>query len=394
MNSKRIGLVLSNVPEYSETFLINKIKGLQQNGFEVVLFVNENPPKPSKFLCEVHVAPSFNTSLVRTLLNIVSTIIKACFVNPRQSFRLYNLDKKDGLPFKTRIKQVLVNQFLLSQNLDWLHFGFGMLAVNRENVAQAIGAKMAVSFRGFDLYLSPLKHKNCYHKLFTKKVKYHVLSQGMKRNLMSYSIPENNIKVITPAIDVGFFDYNPKPFKTDFVNITTVARLHWIKGLEYTLEALFYLKKEGYKFHYTVVGDGSEFERLIFAAHQLDIRDQVTFKGKLSHDQVKEQLKTSQIYLQYSIQEGFCNAVLEAQAMGLMCIVSNAEGLSENVLHAKTGWVVPKRNPLALKDSIKSVIQMLEKDKDKIRSNAVDRIKNKFHISKQQKEFIDFYKTS
>ncbi|MBK7870836.1 MAG: glycosyltransferase family 4 protein [Saprospiraceae bacterium] len=50
------------------------------------------------------------------------------------------------------------------------------------------------------------------------------------------------------------------------------------------------------------------------------------------------------IYLQYSIQEGFCNAVLEAQAMGLLCIVSDAEGLPENILHGQTGWVVPKGN--------------------------------------------------
>ena len=51
------------------------------------------------------------------------------------------------------------------------------------------------------------------------------------------------------------------------------------------------------------------------------------------------------IYLQYSIQEGFCNAVLEAQALGLLTIVSDAEGLPENVIHGETGWVVPKRKP-------------------------------------------------
>lgn len=391
MSSKRIGLVLSNVPGYSETFFRNKIKGLQENGFEVLLFVNENHSKQTNFMCDISVAPNFNTNPVRKLMNVLSAIIKTCFVNPRRSYRLYVLDKKDGLPLKTRIKHILINQFLLSQKLDWLHYGFGMLAVNRENVAEAVGAKMAVSFRGFDLYLSPLKHENCYQSLFTKKVKYHVLSEEMKQDLKSYSLPENKIKVITPAIDVHFFDYNRKTNKSDVVNILTVARLHWKKGLEYTLEALHFLKKEGIKFHYTIVGDGIELERLIFAVNQLDIKDQVTFKGKLSHNEVKQQLETSQMYLQYSIQEGFCNAVLEAQAMGLMCIVSNAEGLSENVLHTKTGWVVPKRNPQALKDTIKSVVQMSAVAQDKIRQNAISRIEKEFHIFKQQEEFIKFY---
>ena len=48
-------------------------------------------------------------------------------------------------------------------------------------------------------------------------------------------------------------------------------------------------------------------------------------------------MKNSDVYIQSSVQEGFGNAVLEAQASGLCCIVSDAEGLSENVLNEKTG---------------------------------------------------------
>ena len=36
----KIGIVLSSIPAYSETFFNSKIKGLQKNGFEVVLFIN------------------------------------------------------------------------------------------------------------------------------------------------------------------------------------------------------------------------------------------------------------------------------------------------------------------------------------------------------------------
>ena len=107
-----------------------------------------------------------------------------------------------------------------------------------------------------------------------------------------------------------------------------------------------------------IIGDGSEYERLVFAAYQLGIKDHVTFAGILPQVDVKKQLEHSDMYLQYSIQEGFCNAVLEAQAMGLLCIVSNAEGLAENVLDGKTGWVLPKRQPELLAEKIKDVIGM------------------------------------
>ncbi len=391
METKRIGLVLSNVPGYSETFFRNKIKGLQNKGFEVTLFVNECEPRQHAFLCDVVVAPNLNISALKKLLTLVSLILKACFVYPRKSYRLYSLDKKEGLPFKTIIKQILINQHLFTKELDWLHFGFGMLAVGRENIAQVVGAKMAVSFRGFDLYLSPLKHDNCYERLFKKDVKYHVLSQEMKTDVMHYNVPEQQIKVITPAIDTGFFNSTKKSSPSETIRFLTVARLHWKKGLEYTLEALWHLKQNGIKFHYTIIGEGSEFERLKFATDQMDITEEVTFMGKLPHDEVKKIMEQSDIYLQYSIQEGFCNAVLEAQAMGLLCVVSNAEGLSENVLHNKTGWVVPKRNILMLKDTIEDIIEMAEESKDHIRRTAMQRVRDEFHILQQQQDFVSFY---
>ena len=61
------------------------------------------------------------------------------------------------------------------------------------------------------------------------------------------------------------------------------------------------------------------------------------------HDDIVKFYKKADIYIQYSIEEGFCNAVLEAQSMGVLTIVSDASGLIENVVDGKTGWVVPKR---------------------------------------------------
>jgi len=391
MSKKRIGIVLSTVPGYSEIFFRNKIKGLQESGFEVFLFVDQNHKKHTKFPCEIIVSPNFEVSPIIKVMRVIQALFKAIFVNAKQSYILYRLDRLDGLSFKKRIKQLLLSQFLLSRKLEWLHYGFGMLAVNRENVAQAIGAKMAVSFRGFDLYLSPLKHQECYKLLFLKKVYYHVLSNKMKLILINKGISKSMISVITPALDVTYFQ--PKRLRqlSQPIQMVTVARLHWVKGLEYTLESLAILKKNGLEFKYTIIGDGDEYERLIFLVHQLGIKKQVMFKGKISQIEVKKELERADIYIQYSVQEGFGNAALEAQAMGLLCVVSDADGLNENVLDAKTGWVVPRRNPLALANTITKIIEMPFVDQKKIQENAMNRIKKEFHISKQQQSFVSFY---
>ena len=391
-NITTIGIVLSTVPGYSETFFRNKIKGLQSSGFEVVLFVDYTSPDDHLFPCKVVAATDVSGGFIKTVFNSVLSIIKAIIYHPKRSMNLYYLDKKDGKSLQNRLKFAILNQFFLKEKLDWLHFGFGMLANERENVAEAMDAKMAVSFRGYDLYLSPLKHRGCYDLLFQKNAQYHVLSEEMKHTLIDYKINPNKIKVITPAIDVSFFQASNKPDGNNaFVKIVTVARLHWKKGLEYTLEALMHLKQAGVKFHYTIIGDGEEYERLIFAAYQMDIMECITFAGKVAHNAVKEHLEESDIYLQYSIQEGFCNAVLEAQAMGLLCIVSNAEGLSENVLNNETGWVVPKRKPRVLAQKINDVLHLNAYEKQRIRSCAVTRVRNEFNLEKQNQAFADFY---
>lgn len=390
LQNKFIGLVLPSVPGYSETFFNSKIAGLQQNGAEVVVFV-ANPEKLNPDLTyKVFYAPKLNGFKTFVALKSMAILLSATLFNFKKSIHFLALEKKDEHSFRKRLKSLIANHFILKHKVDWLHFGFGTMAIGRENVAAVVGAKMAVSFRGFDHYIYPLKNPNCYKKLFSRIVKYHVLSNGMQLQLERNGILSKDISIVTPAIDIDLFK-NKSENNFITLNIITVARLHWIKGLEYTLEALSILKNEGIDFQYTIVGDGPERERLLFATHQLGLEKNVTFVGKLTPDVVKVKLSKASLYLQYSIQEGFCNAALEAQAMGLLCIVSDAEGLSENVLNNQTGWVVPKRNPELLAEKIKEVILLSEEKKLDISLNAINRVRSEFNIQKQTQEFVNFY---
>jgi colanic acid/amylovoran biosynthesis glycosyltransferase len=391
MKAMTVGLVLSYVPGYSETFFRSKIQGLQAQGIRVMLFV-DYPPKPGEDLpCKTIVRPDFSNFSLSFIKDLLITGTKLLFVHPKRSLKLFQLELKQGKPVLVALRSLLMHQVYLQETLDWLHFGFGMLAVGKEQVAEAIGAKMGVSFRGFDLYLSPLKHPNCYADLLKCDVKYHVLSHEMKTDLNSLGVPASKIVVITPAIDTDFFKPRNKAKASSTLQLLTVARLHWKKGLEYTLEALVLLKEKGVDFHYTIIGTGDEYERLAFAVHQLGLNEHVSFARQQSPQAVRQYLENTDIYLQYSLQEGFCNAVLEAQAMGLLCIVSNAEGLQENVLHGQTGWVVPKRQPSLLAEAIIKAINIPESEKETIKQATRLRIINEFGIAQQQAAFFEFF---
>ncbi|MBN8567564.1 MAG: glycosyltransferase [Flavobacteriales bacterium] len=389
-NKKRIGLVLPNHPSYSETFFISKIKGLQQKGMEVVMFTNAQKKKDFK-LCPV--------VYLKTKLSFISFIKEAfiflyiIFTQFKRVILLFSLNKKDKMRFFKNIKNIFLNRYFLNQKLDWLHFGFGTMALERENVAQTINAKMAVSFRGFDWYVYPVKNENCYQKLFKKEVKYHVLSKGMKSDLIQYGIHEEKIDVISPFIDVVKFHNNYDSFlkNNKEIKIISIGRLHWIKGYNYIFEALSILKSKGIHFKYSIIGDGLEKERLLFQAHQLGISDNVTFYGKVDHDELTKIVIMHDIFIQYSNQEGFCNAVLEAQSMELLCVVSDADGLKENVVDGETGWIVPKRSPLKLANKLDEIVKLSFQESEIIKNNARQRVEQNFNFEIQINNFITFY---
>lgn len=386
----RIGLVLSNTPGYSETFFYSKIKGLQANGLEVRIYCQHK--KDDFDLCPVIESPKISRNPLPQLCYFVKEFVLLIPYTHRV-YRYIKLERKEKTGIIHIIKKIYLNAHLLKANLDWLHFGFATLALGSETVAKAIGAKMAVSIRGFDIAIYPLKHPGCYQTFWKYVNKVHTISDDLIDLAYKHGLPSQvSVQKITPAIDVDQFKAEPTDFtQVGKINFVTTGRLHWKKGYVQTIEALAILKEKGIDFTYKIIGEGPEYERIAFAAYQLGLMENVQFLGKLTHQEVKKQLQTATIYIQYSIQEGFCNAVLEAQAMGKLCVVSNAEGLPENVLDGQTGWVVPKYSPDLLADKIKEVLKLPAAEKAAITQNAQKRVKEEFNIEKQKQEFLDFY---
>lgn len=391
----KIGIVLANTPGYSETFFTSKIKGLQSNNIDVTLFVQNRETNFN--LCKTVVSPRVFSKNV--ILQMPLLCFKFLLLLPYYKMinRFIKLERNEKTPWSAILKKIYLNSHIFKHKLDWLHFGFATQALGSELVAKAVEAKMAVSFRGFDIAIYPLKHPNCYTLLWKHIDKVHTISNDLLD--LAYGLglsKDTEVQKITPAIDVSVFKNENKNFNTiqNKIKILSVARLNWKKGFVDVIKALHILKEKRLDFEYTIVGEGKEYERIAFAVHQLGLEENVFFVGKKNREEVVKFYRDSHIFIQYSISEGFCNSVLEAQSMGLLCIVSNAEGLSENVKNKKTGWVVPKYNVEALANKIIEVVNLPEKDKLQVSLQAIERVKNYFTIEQQQNKFVDFYKTN
>lgn len=388
----RIGLVLPEAPQYSETFFNHKIKGLKESGFEVIVFSNKKEKK--KYGYEIRSAyPVFENDHLKQIVMVIWVLSKTFIKAYRRFVKLYKLERESGRTLTESFKSVYINSHILTNVPDHLHFGFATMALKRENTAEATGSKMSVSFRGFDLNVYPLKNPGCYDLLWKKVDKVHSISDYLyAKALKSGLSPDVLYKKITPAIDIASFRVKEQQGvigkKLKFL---TIGRLNWIKDYETAISAMKILKDKGIDFIYNIVGSGTELERLSFAVYQCGLQDNVFFTGRKEHKEINQMMRESDIYIQTSLQEGFCVSVLEAQASGLLCIVSDADGLKENVKDGVTGWTVKRREPGEFASKIEYVINLSEEKRKEISINARKRVEDNFTIEKQKLLFKEFF---
>ncbi len=116
-----------------------------------------------------------------------------------------------------------------------------------------------------------------------------------------------------------------------------VSTNHRLKGLEYLLEALSLLKRDGKDFKLLVAGNGSKafFERKIV---KLNLIRHVIWLGKVSH--IKEVYCAIDLLIYPTLFDASSNVVLEAMACGVPVVSSVFNGTSEIIENGKEGYLI------------------------------------------------------
>lgn len=132
-----------------------------------------------------------------------------------------------------------------------------------------------------------------------------------------------------------------------------MGRMHPDKGIDTLLEALLIYAARGARFTLLIVGadEGAEFAR---PAGLLREVAQVCVTGYV--EDPRPLLAAMDVLVLPSKREGFPNVVLEAAAMEVPAIVSDATGCVDAVIDGETGSVVPVGDATALADAIEAIL--------------------------------------
>ncbi len=193
---------------------------------------------------------------------------------------------------------------------------------------------------------------------YTKGVDHIIaISNGVKEVLIKDGIPADKISIVYSGVDVTRFrgikgDYILREFSvpTKVPIIGNVAYLEENKGQEYLIQAMVEVVKRHPEARLFILGEGRLESRLKALVKKLFLEKNIIFTG-LRND-VGAFLNIFDLLVVSSVEEGLNSTILDALALEVPVVATNAGGIPEIITQGETGTIVPYANHEALASGI------------------------------------------
>ena len=403
----KVAIIVESFPKLSETFVVNHIKGLIDEGAEVKIFAfyNLNEGRIHPVVNKYHLKSKTRYKPVEPL-NKIGRSIKAIFLILRyipqypkailQSINIFKLGK-DAFRMHYLFEAAT---FFTKEKFDLVHCHFGNTAEKVALFQQwgLLNAPLVTSFHGYDLDDKSFRDSNEYLNL--KKRVSVIISNSTytQMRLIELGFDAKKIKILPVYFDTSYF--KRKGSNSDsFFTILTVGRLVEFKGIEYSIKALSIVKKDmKIPFKYIIVGTGPLEEKLQMQIDELDLNDCIKLVGQKTQAEILELMENSDIFMLNGIMtndgrvENQGLVIQEAQSMNLPVIVSDLGGVSEGMLNGISGFLLPPKDVNAIADKINYLYTHPE---ERMKMGIAGRkyVEDKYSISQSTQKLLGFYKT-
>jgi glycosyltransferase involved in cell wall biosynthesis len=161
--------------------------------------------------------------------------------------------------------------------------------------------------------------------------------------------------VVPLGVDLDRFASGTPTLQKDGVLVGDVARLARQKDHRTLLAAMATVRREHPDARLVLVGDGELRAELEQLAAGLGLEGSVLFTG--ARDDVPDLLASFDVFAHAARYEGFCLAVVEAQAAGIPVVATAVGGVPEAVANGETGLLVPPGDDHALAAAITRLLE-------------------------------------
>ncbi|XP_051138717.1 phosphatidylinositol N-acetylglucosaminyltransferase subunit A [Andrographis paniculata] len=156
------------------------------------------------------------------------------------------------------------------------------------------------------------------------------VSHTSKENTVLRSgLPPEKVFVIPNAVDTAMFKPAPERLSSKEIVIVVISRLVYRKGADLLVEIIPEVCNLHPNVRFVIGGDGPKRVRLEEMREKHSLQDRVDMLGAVPHAKVRSVLVTGHIFLNSSLTEAFCIAILEAASCGLLTVSTRVGGVPE-----------------------------------------------------------------
>jgi colanic acid/amylovoran biosynthesis glycosyltransferase len=144
-----------------------------------------------------------------------------------------------------------------------------------------------------------------------------------------------------PGVDTEVWVPGNRDADDSSFGLVTVARVQHGKGHDITIRAVARLREAGRGVRLRIVGGGPERSALQSLAEHLGVAGSVEFAGSLSEAEVMRSLRAADAFVLATHFDALGVAYMEAMALGVPTIGTDAGGVGEVITHEYDGLLVP-----------------------------------------------------
>lgn len=350
-------------------FRLGLIKSLLSKGYEVISL----SPK-DEYVIELE---SIGVKCYHLLLNQKS-------INPLTDFILF----LKYLKLFNTIKPDLILSYTIKPNI------YGNLAANILNIPtvnniSGLGTifikRNFISYTGKLLYKLSLRSSS--HVFFQNN---NDLKLFVQSNLVNYS--KSSI-IPGSGVNTTIFKQNKNTNKGE--KFLFVGRLIGDKGVFEYLESATKILEEYPNVEFLLAGELGYNNKTAITKIQLEsyinFNSQITYLGKIEN--MVSLLKTVDVVVLPSYREGLSKSLVEAASMSLPIITSNVPGCIDVVENNYNGFICEVKSICSLKDKIKKIIELTEKERHEMGVNGRKIAISKFDENIVIKHYFKVIKT-
>ena len=145
--------------------------------------------------------------------------------------------------------------------------------------------------------------------------------------------------------------------------LLAVGRFARTKGFPELLTAMARLRREQVPVRLTLVGDGGWRRKLTALRRRLRLTGCVDMPGFLPHDRLREFMQNHDMLVVPSVvhsngdRDGIPNVIMEALSHRMPVVATDVCGISEVIRDGETGLLVPQRDPRALAQAVRRMLE-------------------------------------